>query len=959
MRRLPGTLVCGLVMLAATAPGLLAQETGTVTGTVSDVATGRPLSGVQVHVPGTAVSAVTRADGRYLLTNAAAGEIRVRARLIGYAAAEQPVLVTAGETAMLDLQLAAQAIALGEVVVTGTAGETERRAMGNVVSSINAAAITERTHINSLDELLQHRVPGMMVYPPSGTHGVGQVMQIRGVTSVSLASDPVVYIDGVRVDASHDRDGVWLGGQHTSRIQDLQPQDIERVEIVKGAAAATLYGTQGSNGVIQIFTRRGSAGAPQWALEIGQGLERMRTDTFPGRLFSEFVGPDGFRALDPIREVKSGHHQRYNLSVAGGTEQLRYYFSSGFRRGEASIRPESNWESQFSGRANVDALLSPTLTLSATSAISSSNARIPRGENAWESIYQSFAAGIPYTATENRPYGEPGGSVDAHVTMEHMQGTRRATTGLTLDHAPGDRFRQRATVGMDWYTEETTTLFPFGYEGMFYPQGNKHNHTRQFRDITTDYRATFTQPVSPAVTFRLSAGAQGNFTETIRVEGFGDQFPGPGLETISAAASTQAWEFRVEEVNAGVFVDQITELWDRVFLGAGLRLDGNSAFGDEFRYQMYPKVSLAYNISDEAFWPGHLVPTMKLRTAYGTAGRAPAQFAADRTYTPIAGKMGQPAVTPWNIGDPNLGPETSHEFELGFDAGLWANRVGLELTYWNQRTVDALMRVFFPPSQGFLRSQFVNLGEVRNRGVELLANALVLRRPGLEWDVNVQAAHQTNELTDMGGLPPQDLRTTRLNEGFPVNGIWTYELEWDPDERTHMWSDSMVYVGPADPVWTGGVGSDLRWNRLTLSGTLGFAAGHHRVNFQQWWDTYSGTGDLYLSLVERPDGTPTAASDSLWDYTVNGGYNIFNHRADFLRVRELAVGYELPDAWFGRFGMARSSIRLSARNLWIWTRWPGMDPEVGTYGAEHVGRGMDWNSTPMPRLFMLSFRTSF
>jgi TonB-dependent starch-binding outer membrane protein SusC len=957
--RLSCRMFGGLLLAVLLAAPLDARQAGSVTGVVTDASTRRPLNGVVIQVPNTTISTVTRPDGRYLLTNVPAGEVTLRANFLGYGEGVQTVNVVAGQTTTHNFELTAQAIGLREIVVTGTAGETERRAMGTVVATVNAVEVTERTHIASVDQLLQNRVPGMMVYPPSGTHGIGQVMQLRGLASLSLDADPVIFIDGVRVDGSHDRQGVWLGGQHTSRIQDLQPQDIERVEIVKGAAAATLYGTQGSNGVIQIFTKRGNTGRPQWTVEISQGFERMRTDTFPGRLFSQFEGPDGFRALDPIREVQRGHHQNYSLAVGGGSDAVRYYVSGGFRRGEASIRPETNWERQGSGRANLDAMLSPTLTVSLNTAVISAQARIPRGENAWESIYQSFAAGIPYTATERRPYGEPGGSIDAHVQMEHEQATRRSTTGVTLAHSPGERFRHRATIGLDWFAEETTTFFPFGYEGMFYPLGNKLNHTRQFRDATVDYRATFEQPFSDAVHLRLSAGTQGNFSETNRVEAWGDQFPGPGLSTVAAAAITSAGEWRVQEINAGVFVDQTLELWDRLFVGAGLRFDGNSAFGDEFRYQAYPKASVAYNISDHAFWPGHLIGEMKLRAAYGESGRAPAQFAADRTYYPVSAKMGLPAVTPGNLGDPNLGPERSQEFEVGFDAALLNNRVGVELTAYRQRTVDALVNMNFPPSQGFLTSQAVNLGEVSNRGVEVLVNTLPVRTPNVEWNLTFQLAHQVNKLVSMGGLPPRNVRDTRLVEGFPINGVWSWEVTWNPELGYHEYSDSMVYVGPSDPIWTGGLNSSVRVGRFTLAGNAGFAAGHHRIHFAQWWDTYTGTGDMYLSLLERPHGGETFASDSLWDYAVQGGYNIFNYPGDFIRIRELSVGYDLPDRFAGMLGANRMSIRLSGRNLRSWSKFPGMDPEVGYNGAYSVGRGLDWNSTPMPRLYMLTVRTSF
>lgn len=965
IRSTPGLLA--LLALAAPA-ALAAQERGSITGRVTDAQTGEPVSTAQVLVRGTGTGTQTDRTGRYLLLEVAAGEHTVAVVNLGYAAVEQVVAVTPGEVAVADFALRAQAISLQEVVVTGAAAETSKRKMGNSIATLDVASELEASPISSVGDLVRGRIPGVQSAVASGTIGTSGVLQVRGLTSLTLAQDPVVYVDGVRIDGGFDRvdtynDAAHLGGQNLTRLGDLKPSDIARIEVVKGAAAATMYGTQGSNGVLQIFTKRGRVGAPRFTLEIEQGFERTPTDTFPGSSYPDFVGPTGFRALDPVGEVRIGHHARYDLSVAGGSPDMQYYASAGWKQQEASIRPSSNWLHQFAGRANLDASLPHDLRLSVRSGIVDSRLRVPRGDNALEGIYSHLASGVPYTATEERPYGERFGSVDAHANELFIyQDVLRNTTGLQLEHRPSEHFRQALNVGIDWYNEETTRLYVFGYSGSGFARGDKQNAQRNRSDLTVDYRATLASQLAGAVTSQLSAGLQGNFTHTVRVTAQGRDFPAPGVSTVSAAASTTAAERRIEEVNAGVFVEQTVGLWDRLFFTAGLRVDGNSAFGNSFSSQAYPKAALAYNLSDEAFWPRALVAPLKLRVAYGTSGVAPAQFAADRTYEPIGAQLGQPGVTPGNIGNEDLGPERSEEIELGFDAGFLDERVGLEVTAYRQRTRDALLARPFPPSQGFLASQLTNIGEIRNQGLEVGLNALLLQRRGLQWTGSANFATQSSEVVDLGGIAPFNVGFARVVEGYPVNAIWGYDLAtWDPVTRRHTRTDEQSFRGGSDPKWFGSIASGLELGRFSFAALADYAGGHVRVNFAEWWNIRVLTGDEYLSLIEKPHGTPTAASDSLLDYAQALGSSApkFVHESDYLTVRELSAGYRLPDALLGRFGFDESTLRLAVRNVWTFSKWNGISPETERRGAAGLGHGGDWSTVPPSRIFTLLLRTTF
>jgi TonB-dependent SusC/RagA subfamily outer membrane receptor len=936
----------------------LEAQTGTITGQVTNAATMRPIVGVQVSVPGTGMGTLTGSGGRYLMLNVPVGPATVEFTMIGYARETQTVTVAAGQTVSLDVTLSERAIALEEIVVTGSAAAAEKRTLGNSISSVNAAVLTEEMPITSVDELIMGRTAGVSMDLSGGGGNFGGQIRVRGLKSATIRGDPIIYVDGVRVDGRHDNESaIYIGGQTISRILDLQASDIERMEIVKGAAAASLYGTQGSNGVIQIFTKKGRTGEPQWTFEAEQGYERVPNDTFPGRMNTQFVGPDGFRARDPSETIESGYRSRYLASVSGGGQNTRYYVSGGYKQQEGSIAPATNWLKQVQARVNLTTVLGDNVTVTATTGFTHSRLRVPDNDNALHGTYSQFASAIPYTANEFRPYGERFGSFLANQTVENRQTVLRNTTGISVEHLIREGFTQKFNAGIDWYADEFTKLFPFAYEGSGNKLGNKRNDTRTYRDITVDYRLQFDSDVSENLTSTFVVGTQGDFRNTIRVYAYGTDFPAPGVSSVDATATTSAGEDRVEEVNAGVFFQETVGVWDKVFLTAGLRVDGNSAFGNEFNTELYPKAAVAYNISQESFWP-ETISTMKLRFAYGESGLAPSQFAADRTYIPISAQDGQAAVTPGNIGNPDLGPEKSKEVEVGFDAGLMDDRIGLEVTGYFQKTVNALLAVPFPPSQGFLNEQLTNIGEIKNRGLEIGVNALLVQSEKLEWSAIAQFTATKNEVSDLGGVPPFNIRGARVAEGYPVDGQWGYELKsWDPGTRLHVRSDTLVYFGPSQPSRFGSLSSSVRYGDFTLNGMLEFTGGGWNRNFDRYWSIRVRTGDEYLSLLNDERGTATPAADSLRNWAVTLGSGSFTEPAGFTSLRELAVTYDLPDDLAAKVGLKNSSIRFSARNVFLWSDYGGITPETKRRDGV-LGNTSSFDTQPVPRVFLLTFRTS-
>jgi len=372
-----------VVLLAFTAGGLAAQNTGTVQGRVTEASTGAPIIGAQVSLIGTDLGSLTNNDGRYSIENAPAGQQTVRVEFLGYGVRQQVVTVRADGTTTHDVQLRTEVISLEAVVVTGTAGRARRREIGNTVSQIDARQI-ELAAVSDVGDVLQGRAVGLTIMDNTGQVGAGSSIRLRGNNSINMSNNPLIYVDGVRLEkAATTSDGEV--GQSPIPLDVLNPSDIERVEVIKGPAATTLYGTEASSGVIQIFTKRGAAGSPVWTASIDQGFHRM-----PHIGPAKDVNPTGLNLNDCSNEpgcpstgswFRDGHIQRYNLSVRGGNETVNYFASGRWGRQQGVVDPQGLDE--YNVRANLQFRPRQNLQISFNNLYSRRNIQwIPDGNNA-------------------------------------------------------------------------------------------------------------------------------------------------------------------------------------------------------------------------------------------------------------------------------------------------------------------------------------------------------------------------------------------------------------------------------------------------------------------------------------------------------------------------------------------------------------------------------------------------
>lgn len=610
-------LVCAAVGFLPSSLG--AQDTGSVTGQVVNGSTGQPLSGAQVVIVGLDVGALTESNGRFLIPNVPTGSHTVRVVLLGFGSEEREVAVAAGETATAGFELSAQALNLEEIVVTGTAGAARRREVGNAIASIAAEEIDVQT-ITGAQDVLTASVAGLQINMNEGAPGAGGSIRIRGVNSLTQGNRPLIYIDGIRMES--DELPNTYSNVSRSPLNDVNPDDIARVEVIKGAAATTLYGTEASGGVVQIFTKRGATGRPQWEMEITQGISNSpRIGSEPPAEFLETY-PDG-KNLFMDQYLRTAWNQEYSLSVRGGTaDGVRYFVSGAWLDQEGVLPKQAN--QQLNLRANLSFNPFEWLVVDFNNSLSQAhNVWIPLGNLAKGFSLNVFRGPFDYVADQDTVF----------LTEYDIESrTNHFISGLQFGLNPLPNLSAKVVLGLDYIDDDYHDTEIFG--ALREPEGIRSARRWTSETRTIDVAATYDGRLA-GISTATSAGFQVFQNRLLEVEGTSRDFAGPGNPTLDTGSQQNASEDRLEEVNAGFFVQEMLGFGDRLFITTGLRMDGNSAFGEDYGLQSYPKLSTSYVISDESFWPD-IFGNTKLRAAYGESGRAPGYFDAQRTWAPIS-----------------------------------------------------------------------------------------------------------------------------------------------------------------------------------------------------------------------------------------------------------------------------------------------------------------------------------
>ncbi|MGH7647028.1 MAG: SusC/RagA family TonB-linked outer membrane protein, partial [Gemmatimonadaceae bacterium] len=764
-----------------------AQQGSLIAGYVTDKVTHQPIAGAQLAVQNTTLGALTDASGHFRIHGAQGNAVTIVARRIGYASESKSV--TVGDTAV-QFALEPRASSLDEVVVTATAGAATKREIGNSVTTIDAARIQQLAPIQSFQDLLNGRAPNVDVIEGSGQVGTGAKIRVRGISSFDLTQTPLIYVDGVRMDNDQATGPVnqAFGSSSISRWNDIDPEEIAKIEVIRGPSAATLYGTEASNGVIQIVTNQGAAGPARYQFSVTQGTNFVMDPQ--GRFPTNWNMVDGalksisFTQLNDAYKqhtgddiFQNGYTRKYRASIGGGSDLFQYYVSA------ASERDDGAEADNDLHRTNVRANL--TIQPSDKFKVETHMGYLTGRTNlAPEAGY----GGIPWTTMLMDPasvddpgaYGF-GSSLPWQYNQEyHMfQDIDRFTGSVQFTHQPTSWFTQRLILGADQINSMDVELASridsllntgIGTDALGYK--NQTNNTDGFR--TYDYAATAKVGVS-SFNFASSVGAQYYTKKYEFVSASGSVFAAQGLTAINSLTSGLGTGQDVTENNTlGFYAQEVIGWKDRRYLTLALRSDKNSAFGADFKRAYYPKASVSWVISDEPFFHVNWLNSFRVRAAYGETGQQPDQFSALRTYEGVTGPGDQPAITALTLGNPHLGPERGKEFETGFESSFLSDRVGLEFTYYRKNTVNAILDQQIAPSVGFGSDQLVNAGHIQNQGEELLLNVTPVRKENFQWDAGISFSHNTNKIIDLGVPGVTSISPGTYQEdinGFPV-GAW-------------------------------------------------------------------------------------------------------------------------------------------------------------------------------------------
>ncbi len=825
-----------------------ATETGVVRGRVVEAGSQRPIGDAQVLVVGTTAGTITNAAGEYVLPRVPAGARTIRVRRIGFGAADRAVTVAAGQDARADVTLSAAASTLEQVVVTGTGVATTRRTLGNSITQLDAAEVTAKSTLANVTDLLQSKTPGVQLIPGSGTAGTSADIRIRGTSSLAGSNRPLFLIDGIRM---YDGPGGAIGpsgtgatgnafAQGTSALDAINPEDIESVEVIKGPAAATLYGAEAAGGVVQIITKKGArnqgrvnwngradVGGSQWAVErltnyttctqarvdarIASGLD-SGTAAWPG---CQGVPVNSVITGSPLDDdpaaLRTGQYRNYALSARGGGDRYNFFASGDFNRNQGVLR--NNADERANGRLNFGYTLSQQLDLQLNTSYLRRRQSLPLGDDAGGALIISATRGQPGAAAYNgqsrvNTRGWRINLPEVANQYDNRVDTDRFVTGGTVNWRPAGWLRSRLTAGIDYNNPLATVFFDPAdqFSQSDFPNGYIQQQSQPTRVFTFDFAATASNTLGRGFTSELTAGAQGirNRQRTLNATGTG--LPSGAFQLLQAATTVGATSNFYAQASLGYYVQEQVGWNNRLFLTGAVRADDNSAFGSDFNRVLYPKASLSYVVSEEPALRGLFgrarVDNFKLRYAYGQAGRAPGPYDALRTYNATRAVTGSNSVVSGLItqspGNADLRPERGTENEFGFDAGFLGGRLGAEFTYYKKTVSDALVGLANAPSEGYTALRYLNFGRIANAGTELSLRGAPVQRRSVAWDVAATYSTNRNKLvrfnqTGAGGaevdrtIAPFNpylsgaFQTQLIKQGYPIAGFWAVDARRNDD----------------------------------------------------------------------------------------------------------------------------------------------------------------------------------
>ncbi len=955
-------LLLGLVLTAS------AVSAQTINGVVTDASTGEPLAGVNVTVGGTLLGTVTGVDGSYSL-DVLGGESLVFS-FIGFLSKE--IAVSEGTT-RIDVTLEEDVLGLEEIVVTGIGTSVKRTNLANSVGTISASELVPAP-AQTLERALSGKVAGLSISQNTGAPGGGIHVNIRGTSTLIGSTQPLYVVDGVIVDNSSIQSGMDIvtaatgagsprpQGQPSSRVADLNPNDIETIEVLKGASAAAIYGSKASNGVVIITTKQGRPGSTR--IDITQrvgfqsilkelGLREFTPETAEARQTggAALLSQNGNIDYESLLYGRKGFLSETSFSASGGDRNTRY-FVGGLVQTEDGIVENTGYD-KYSGKVNVSQKLGTRLGLDVytTFVRSSSDRSITGNENqgsttlGFASVFTPRFVDIRQNPDGTFPDG-PAGSNPLH-TIQVLRNNEVTNRGLGSARLTLGVIRERNQTldlivqgGADVYSTQHRVVSPpelqFERAKDSAVRGISIAGETTSLQTSLNLNAVHRYSTGNGITFNTSGGYQYETRDWDNVLVLAQ-----GLtvtqENVDQASSLTGLQTREIQRERGFFLQEEVEIQDQFYVTAGFRADASSLIGDTGKYYFYPKAAGSWRLSQSDFWSGlaNSINEFKIRVAFGMTGNLPppnAKFTSLQAEN-IEGLGG--VLIPTEKGNPDIEPERTQEVEFGIDAAFANNRATLEATYYRQNISDLILLNQLPSSSGFT-DQFINAGDMRTEGLEIAVGITPVRKEKVDWTSRFNFFTTKSEITDLvvdpfeiGGFA-LSLGQFKIAEGVSPNTI--VGLNEDGEETVY---------GNEMPNFTLGWNNAIRLGNVDINFLWDWKQGGEVVDLGLFLSDLGGTsGDL-----DTEEGKERLSRTDTGRYVRDGTY---------LKLREAGVRYSVDRAtvqrWFGN-RVSSLSFGVSGRNLVMITDYSGYDPEVSQFGNLAVGRAIDVIPFPSARSF--------
>jgi len=935
----------------------------TIRGKVTDSRTGEGLPGANVYIRALGLGVSADLTGVYSFTvpeeKATEARALLAAKMVGYKEKSSRITLKPGATTV-DFALDEDIFQTNEVIVTGIASKTSKAVAEVAVARIPVAELTSKVNYQGLGQMFTGKVSGVNVTIPSGNVGAGWRFFVRGGGGLNGDEQPVIYLDGVRLDNS-EMSLTSVGGQTVSNLSNLNANDIDNVEVLKGPAAAAMYGTGGSNGVVLITTKSGKL-AQQGKTNIEYTVGYGTNQKFYGYSEDKYLNAAAYNTILD----QSGLLREHQLGASGGTSIYKYYASLS-NRFEEGLLPFQNYLEKNSLRANISALPSEKLNLKVSTGYTWSTIYLPQMDN---NIYSWNSNAFVY---ENRWNNCDSAAIAAYSNKNESY---QFIGSASMIWRPIRNFEINVGSGLEFTTWDGTSLQPYGYVYGGNSTGRKNLTRRLIKQFTHDFNARYSLNFFD-VNLTSIAGTQVLDRRSFSQTSGGTYFPNESIQNIqSATQASIATESRSNTRSAGIFWTNEFSYDDTYFWTLGVRRDYASVIGVEAPAITYPKGSLSVRLDKFDILPSDIIGLFKLRVAYGETGQLPSlDDGIPLTWSMSTGSAGV-GYNIGSIGNNMIQPERIKEWEFGIDVEF-LKIFSLELTHYRQNATNSIVSSTTSPSTGLYRYSYpVNIGSIESWGFESQLQVSPIRSADYDLNLSFIWNYQKNEVKNLGETSELTNGTEVIKPGLPKHEFFAYVAvspKFDATTQKYIGvnlSTERVDLGNPVPDHSGSVSINFRFLTNFSLYVMGDWALNNKIYANSIsrlinYNTLLPQRDLALKLgritASRPrdaaitpltPGTPEYV-EAAWQYIQydRAATGNFVKDASFFVFREFSLSYDLTSLMNEHLAntyLAGLNVGVSVRNVLRWSNYD-LGFEASSEGARSSFLGEDYNTLPQPR----------